>query len=298
MVRTIVQIHSDGTTQHALLSYPLGDFDDDDIETPLSVDIEATKSIPPPETSVLRVGTALADDLSTNNAIRQAIQAAMAHPPHVVCFDARSSAARDFPWEALRYGQQFLALHKDFTVARLARPTNNWHDRLFVAPLKMLVVLAAAGPVLPGVATNCTREWLELSRALAKSKRPLKVTVLVAEPALKQQIEAWPKPAHLELTVDLLSSREHLRDALGEGPNILHIFCHGTANRPQLQLATPADMAAGLGKGSIVLEANQLSQIQGLIDSAWLVTLNCCESALSSREVHSLADALASAGFP
>lgn len=79
------------------------------------------------------------------------------------------------------------------------------------------------------------------------------------------------------------------------GPQLVHLFCHGTSQPPHVQIGLKDDLA------SVDLGANVLQElIPGGISALgpWLVTLNCCEGAGAGTDTSSLAAALARAGFP
>lgn len=84
--------------------------------------------------------------------------------------------------------------------------------------------------------------------------------------------------------------------------HLLHFFCHGVANPfPRLEVGTALDWERKQ-PGSIPIEGRQLHDRADPEGNTWLVTLNCCESALQgevrgSRSVP-IASALVTAGFP
>lgn len=78
------------------------------------------------------------------------------------------------------------------------------------------------------------------------------------------------------------------------GPQLLHLFCHGTAQPPQVQIGLNNDLAQ-VDLGAEVL-AEMIKGPTAL--GPWLVTLNCCEGAGAGSDTASLAASLVRAGFP
>lgn len=78
------------------------------------------------------------------------------------------------------------------------------------------------------------------------------------------------------------------------GPQLLHLFCHGKSEPPQVQIGLKDDLA------QVELAPDLLRELIPGDFSAlgpWLVTLNCCEGAGAGTDTSSLAASMARAGF-
>jgi hypothetical protein len=277
-------------------------FDDARIAHVLQLPHEGFPALGPPD-GVREYGQKLFRALTGHDAIRQALGDAVNRPERTpIFFYCTAPDAERLAWETLcDDAGEFLALSRN-------RPIGRWADSLvdtgseqvaWQPPLKVLAVLSA----LPFPAEP---EWQTLYEAVQSARTddfPIDLKVLVGEEELLETIrdldDPWvsadPVPQH---PVDLVMAIEEF------GPQILHFFCHGTAayGRPSLELASLRDWArkdqpdAEPGShGSVRLNVTDLTTSQ-LMQGAWLVTLNCCEGARASEEVHSLAHSLVSGG--
>jgi hypothetical protein len=151
--------------------------------------------------------------------------------------------------------------------------------------LHLVAVLAAEG--------EDAGAQLEALRAAVRAhpELPVEAVVLTSSREMKKALDAEAAPGWtaelIPATAELLMAR--LRDLR---PQLLHLFCHGTAAGPRLlisqqELATLELTAARF---------TDLAQLGGL--APWLITLNCCEGAAAGEKVGSLAAAMVRAGLP
>ena len=209
-----------------------------------------------------------------------------------------ATAADLLPWEALFSADRncFLGLDARWPIARIfdiaAQPPR---ERGFEPPLRIIAALAAANTSTTGMEISAKQEWQALHQAVSTAGFDVEMKVFVCEEELKKQIEDLGQ-ANYE--VCLLTGVEDIAKTVADfRPHILHFFCHGSAApSPHLELATRADWVAGRA-GKIQLEPRDIQTMPGLADSAWLITLNCCEGA-NSRDARSLARTLTGGGFP
>src|SRR5260221_12689448 len=159
----------------------------------------------------------------------------------------------------------------------------------FQSPVKVMAVLSAVG-------VDAAPEWEAFYDAVQRSRNAgLKVhvkAVIGDERAFDKinEIQDDDKLVFipLENRIDLFAQIDDF------GPQIVHFFCHGSAEygEPRLELGTFRDIAP---HSSVLLTVQDLLANAGLRD-AWLVTLNCCEGGAATQEVHSLTHSLVSEG--
>jgi hypothetical protein len=260
---------------------------------------------------VQEAGKILFDQLHAHPAIKPAIAAALQQLDggcSPICLRVDDSAlADDLPWEAV-YGQgidganEFFALDERWPVARMREVMETEPVPVFTLepPLRITVVLSAAG------STATTRapgrpQWDHVRETIEQHLQqdnsvPVKVTVFTGEEDLRDTIQSaqlsW---ARVELIADKSSLLDRIKDAR---PQILHFFCHGTAEEvPHLRIGSYLDWQAEQ-EPSIAFVARELRQSADPDQNTWLVTLNCCESASRAADARSLASSLVAAGFP
>lgn len=260
---------------------------------------------------VQQVGRKLFEQLHAHPAIKPAIAAALQQLEggcSPICLRVDDSAlADDLPWEAV-YGQgadggeEFFALDQRWPVVRMREVMETEPVQVFTLepPLRITVVLSAAGSTVTtrapaGPQWDHVRETIE-KHLQADNSIDVKVTVFTGEEDLRDTIRDAQLPwVHVELIADKSSLLEGIKAAR---PQILHFFCHGTAEEiPHLQIGSYTDWQAEQGP-SIALVARELRQSADPGQNTWLVTLNCCESASRAADVRSLASSLVAAGFP
>lgn len=255
---------------------------------------------PSPQSAVLNCGKALYQSLAAVPRFACTQFVAGAYTPIYLLLE--SPASENLPWEALWHGQQdcFFALMPNWPIVRLP-PTSRQTDRKtwIETELTILLVLAAA----PGDgAVDAFGEWREIWSQLVAlpAAAKLRVHVLTCQDEILDEIEALPNPV-VRITGEPLTSAQTFHQAVSVlAPNIVHFFCHGSAEaaEPLLNLATPGDY---YGPKKALGEINlRMTELQALAQSPglWLVTLNCCQGARSSGRVRSLAAKLAERGVP
>lgn len=239
-------------------------------------------------------GEALCKELSANERIAYSL-AVMAGQPHVatpVLVKLESPITENLPWEAL-YDQacDFLALQPRWPIARLSSssqlPTPT--DRIVEPAIRILAVLAAVG-------VDARGEWDRLWSALAPFGDRVRVHVILCQDDLADSIENL---GDARVTTEMLSSSSSIRRRVFTfSPNIIHFFCHGTAEpEPRLELALPVDYDGGAAEGEVKLMSAQLGELV-MTPSVWVVTLNCCKGARGSASARSIAGNIAEIGVP
>jgi len=256
-----------------------------------------------PPDGVRQYGQELFRALAAHQAIQEALEDAVNRPESTpIFFYCTAPDAERLAWETLcNDGGDFLALHRQ-------RPIGRWADSLlgggseiipWQPPLKILAILSA----MPYPAEPEWQGLLEAVRRARSDQFPIELRALVGEEGLLRSIQnlddPWVSAAPVpQIPVDLVMEIEDF------GPQILHFFSHGTAayGHPSLELGSLRDW--GLkdrpdadvdSHGSVRIDVGDLTG-SNLTQGAWLVTLNCCEGARASEEVHSLAHALVSGG--
>ena len=232
-------------------------------------------------------------------ALRDALQRSDMNP---ICFRLDEVIDADqLPWEAFR-ADTFVALNKQWPIVRLRETTESTPRSIyeFAAPLRIVAVLSAAGSTVESRAPSAP-QWEKIRHALEQHRQrpaaiPVELTVLTCEQDLRDTIRAANLPG---VTADLIADKEDLISKIRDrSPQLLHFFCHGTSEEtPHLQIGTHTDWQAGLDP-SIALESGELRQRADPDQNVWLVTLNCCESAMRAKDARSLANSLVAKGFP
>jgi hypothetical protein len=245
---------------------------------------------PLPNDLVQLVGAQVFQALTAHPGVAQALDMAIntppgtAHPIHVL---TSALGAEALPWEAIHHPTAlFLSLDRRWPIARVVDAGRNAAGRFFEPPLRITAVLAAADRLATG-------EWDALRTAVNATGMPVEVTVYVADDQLESHIGAqgdgWADVRYIPATEDgLVNEIETAR------PQLVHVFAHGSSQFGGfLEVATRGHQT--MGDPPLFLAARHLSRLRS---SAWLVTLNACEGAAPSAEVHSLAYSLVKEGVP
>jgi hypothetical protein len=311
-VRTVVRIQEDqkGNTvfslespkgfQDAGLLWPLQSRPED---SPFS-DLRTGDGTP---NLVLQSGQKLFDDLSSHPAVDSAITQALTEAeggcsPLFLRLDDVTKA-EDLPWESFyKQGKEFLALDNRWPVVRV-RDTSEADPRLvydFEPPLRIVAVLSAAGKD-EATRVPASPQWDSLLRAITGAQSrpnfvPVELTVFVGEEGLLNKINTLQRSW---IRCSLITDREGLLQAIRDSsPHLLHFFCHGTSEEiPHLTIGSFTDWEAERD-GTIAVTAGELRQSADPNKEIWLVTLNCCESAMRARDAKGIASSLVLAGFP
>lgn len=241
-------------------------------------------------------GLILREKLASHPAIASAIQHVLSTPltsRHPVYFKVQASEAERLRWETLwDDNQEFLALDARWPIARIAesrQPDAQSPVHLFAPPLRIMALLSALG-------RSAKPQWKELYAAVKKAREQgldIELSVFFGEEdlleAVRKDIEEGTVTGVRAGAIDNPTGIEVALDSFK--PNILHFYCHGSANlgKPQLELAKITDH--DLDKSSVILGINQLAGFPPLRD-VWLVTLNCCEGGKSAANLHSMAHQL------
>lgn len=256
-------------------------------------------------------GKKLFAELHAHPAIAPAIDAALQQQQggcSPICLRVdESPIADELPWEAV-YGQgvegasEFFALDERWPIVRVREVIESEPVPVYTLepPLRITVVLSAAGSTALTRAPaepqwNHVRDTIE-KHLQAPNSVPVKVTVFVGEEDLRNAIRATNLPW---VMAELIADKSSLLDAMKDTrPQILHFFCHGTAEASAyLRIGSYTDWEAERDP-SIAITARELRQSADPDQNTWLVTLNCCESATRAADARSLASSLVRAGFP
>lgn len=248
---------------------------------------------PPSGENMREVGRSLLQRLACNPAVAAAVQRAMEIPGDDRCAIyvrfVSTETAMELPWETLfdDVRDTFLALEGRWPIARIvSQPPPQQAVEVFAPPLRLMAAMSA-------IRVPAEQEWVALKAAVDECSLDIDLKVLVGEEQLKQRIEQEIDPDR----VTFLPAQEDFLDAIRSfDPHILHLFCHGTAEKsPMLHLATRRDHRRTRPASSVQVEPVHLRN-RGR--STWLVTLNCCEGASDRKGARSLAYLLIGAGFP
>jgi hypothetical protein len=257
---------------------------------------------------VMEAGQQLFEDLSAHPAVKDAITEALREkqggcsPIYLRLDDV--TTAEDLPWEAVYCSRDmaFLALDTRWPIVRV-RETKEADPRLlynFEPPLRITAVLSAAGGDSQARAPAAP-QWKGLYDTIRKglaapNAMPVELTVLVGEEALRDQIVSLHLPW---IQCGLITDRDGLLEKIKDShPHLLHFFCHGTSDEiPHLKIGSYTDWEAERD-GTIAITGMELRQLADPKQEIWLVTLNCCESAMQARDARGLASSLIAAGFP
>jgi hypothetical protein len=260
---------------------------------------------------VQEAGRKLFDELSKHPAIAPAIAAALQQQQggcSPICLRLDDSAlADDLPWEAVcglgvSGGQEFFALDERWPVVRMREVMETEPVSVYTLepPLRITVVLSAAGRT-PQTRAPARPQWDRVRETVDKHLQvnnpvQVKVTVFAGEEDLRNHIRDANLPW---VTAGLIADQASFLNAIKDSrPQILHFFCHGTAEGiPHLRIGSYTDWEVER-EPSIALTARELRQSADPDQNTWLVTLNCCESATRAADARSLASSLVAAGFP
>lgn len=203
--------------------------------------------------------------------------------------------AHRIPWELLRSEDGFISLEKRVPIVRIAPDGKKRPDGVIIdRQLRIILVLGAVG-------IDCEPEWRAFRKALESWNHSLHVQVLTYDRAIKDEIDRAPEsqgvtrpgangtpPVTRRIEARFIpASPEALMQFISnQMPHICHFFCHGTANEQgQLEIG---HLGTEAGDDPLYLGRHHLGQLG---NSAWLMVLNACETAMAD-------DAAASASMP
>ena len=191
-------------------------------------------------------------------------------------------------WETLNKANEFYALQRQSPIARIAKLHENRTSipYSFAAPLRVQTFISALG-------VSGEEEWNVLYKAIQEARKEgLSITcsVFVGESELHNKITQLANN-DFDITVAYMPTLTlDIEDEINRfEPHIVHFFCHGYAGAGGafLKLGTLGnweDHAAyidGIGDGEIdelPLAVESIAEVEAL-RKAWLITLNCCNSA-------------------
>ena len=236
-------------------------------------------------------GDLIARALDVHPAVQQAFDQAFSATtrPQPIYLELGPDEADSLPWETLyRQNTGFVALAEEWPIARMTRQPACESD--FAYPLKIMAVLSTPGP-----GETASGEWKSIYQELEASGVPYELWVFVSEKQLLESIKDLNNVKAFELIDDdqILTTIREVQ------PDLLHFFCHGSAEKSvNLILYAAFDVECGL-KPSIQIDANKLISYVSPVSPPWLLTLNCCDTAAgTSTETLNLANTLARKGFP
>jgi hypothetical protein len=241
------------------------------------------------------IGGYMMDALSQHPAVKQAIEQQLsggedATRPLLVRVPIE---AESLPWETLFANGSFLALDRRWPIARLSPGDGEKSVKDFQPPLRILAVLAADEKVTD---TDDASEWRALLQSLEAAAFPVVVKALVAQDALRDEINAT-RSRTVTAEADFVPPGRRLVQEIGSyKPHILHFFCHGLSVNGTSTLQIGTRLFVKQAGSPVHFRPNDIQQ--SLASDLWLVTLNCCESAQSNDGVGSFAFTLVSQGVP
>jgi len=206
-------------------------------------------------------------------------------------------------WETLcDQSEQFIALDQRWPIGRISDPATARArpPSTLTLPIRLLVVISAFG------VHSQAREWELFRDAVLQARAagvPVWMRVLISDPDLYAQVTAEIQGGlqDVELGPIEKTSVRMVQEIIRWEPNIVHFFCHGTADGAEqsLELATAADVfdPTAVG-GSVTIQAKQLSTMAGALPNPWLLALNCCSSGKAAKELPSMAHQVVAAALP
>lgn len=254
-----------------------------------------------------QAGKKLRDDLLQHSGINLELGAwlgAAVKSYRPIHLELESLAADNLPWEALvDHLGDFLALDQKCPVARVLaaeRQDSPNKDAVFLPPLRIACVLGAWWD--NGGTLEQRNEWTSFAKALATAEAAeltIDVRVFGCDQKLENEVNASSRPG-VKVTWQPIvgNAADFLATIRSFKPNMLHIFAHGVADeQPFVAISNVADVDAGQGS-SILLGAKEIRQEGDPDENIWAISLNCCETALITKQARSLAAQLVRFGFP
>lgn len=246
---------------------------------------------------VERLGTELLDRLRDHDGVRRAIDAALTsleerEEPVPIYLRMGPCGVAEYPWECLfdAAARRFLALESRSPIGRITEAGgSSGKERVFTPPLRVLAILSAVG-------VGAMDEWRALQKVVAESPLDARLRILAGEPSVHEAVAAADDP---RCSSTLLTDRQVLAREVREfDPHIVHLYCHGRADPPELHLGTPSDHAAG--SATLMIEPRSMP-----VSRAWLAVLNCCDGARHALQPNAddarlgtVAEQLVRAGYP
>jgi hypothetical protein len=171
--------------------------------------------------------------------------------------------------------------------------------RIYAEPIRLAALLSPSQ-------VECEREFAVLSQAVGAARGAglqLEATAYIGELDLieraKADIDAGRLPGIQVETIP--DSAIGIEAALrAKPPQILHCFCHGSAQAGLqiLEFASANDHDSNAVSGSVMLSVERLNELLTTMDSVWLTVLNCCSGAKAPPSLFSMAAVLARSASP
>ncbi|WP_430784690.1 CHAT domain-containing protein [Actinoplanes sp. G11-F43] len=243
--------------------------------------------------TVHAVGTLLRGKLATADPVRHALTEAFAGAAGIggvraVRFVIGDPAVEAVPFETLwdEPLRMFPGLDPRWTIARSpAGAVEPPGPFTMTRAVRLVAILAAEG--------EDGGPQLEALRAAVAGHPglPVEATVITSSFAMKAKLDEEAAPGWTAELVPASAAAliERLRMLR---PQLLHIFCHGTAAGPRLLISQQELATLELTAGHLA----ELARPAGL--APWLTTLNCCESAAPGETLGSIAAAVVRSGLP
>jgi len=228
--------------------------------------------------------------LTIHPGVRAALEAAEVEPPEEirtlhVCLS--NAEAENIPWEAIFLpNDEFAALSSSWRLARVVEAAEGVAERVFDGTLRMVAILGAADRYVE-------LEWQAMLDHLTDPPVPIDLLVLTCKKELRDEINALGLGSvRARLITNSVSGL--LAEIESHGPQLLHVFSHGTSEYGGQLVVSHRGSEQG-GDDPLFVSATDL---QPLANELWLVCLNTCRGAESVDRLHSLASSLVSKGVP
>ena len=205
--------------------------------------------------------------------------------------------ADEIPWETLYDANHTFVDTARWPIGRIKNSGNRAVREDFEPPFSFLAVLAAGG--VRGERISAEQEWDAIYGALQETGVTFEMRVLVCEDKLLAKIKGIND---FRVAAAYAESSEQILEFIGQKhPRFIHFFCHGLGGgEPELRIATRQDWVRST-LGNIRITAKQLADRdadKSGCGHAWLLTLNCCDSAAASPDAASLAASAVIGGIP
>ncbi len=255
------------------------------------------------ETNVIGYGTTLRQALSVHTAVdAELVQLFGTGAPNQgkLHFAFSTPGAEMYRWEAICNAMnRFLALNGSCSVNRIpiSGATQSLPLRTFSGPIHLVAFLSPAGVQSEG-------EFDVITAAVAGARKrglEIKTTIYLGEQGLLTRAQADVAAGRLTDVIvrPIPATAPGIEAALrGDSPQILHFFCHGSAQAGEqlLEFASINDNDTDEPSGSILLSVERLWEVLVAIGTVWATVLNSCCGAKAVPRLYSMAATLVSRG--
>lgn len=309
MMRTVIRFQDDedGTVRF-FLERPTGVAEGRRLAALRSQPSDAEFRFAAPNPEVHKAGARLRDDLLSHAGVKSSLQAwldQVDRPLQSLHLEIDSGPADSLPWESLVDSKgEFLALAANSPIARVLtadRQGDLKKEVVFTSPLRSVCVLGAWWE--DGGAREQKLEWDSLEAAFHSASAQalgVDVTVFGCDTKLKAVIEGAVRPPGVTVRWQPIvgDAPTLLKSVRAARPQLLHLFAHGDAGElPFLRISSVGDVEAGQ-EGSILVGARDIRQDGDPDENVWVIALNACDTAATSRDARNLASLLVRFGFP